>query len=151
MTDKIKITYAELSDKIYINATDIDDIDKFERAYSYILDDVAFYTYDYDEEEDVYSVPSNSYYKLEIEKYTDKRNFFANEESNSFNFAGNLRQEQQDVVDAFFKIGRVRSGLFQAPCGWGKTYAACSLIAQADMPTLIIVHTKLLFNNGNKN
>ena len=145
MIDKIKIKYAELSDKIYINGTDVSDIDKFERAYSYILDDVTFYTYDYDEEEDIYSVPSNSYYKLDIEKYTDKRNFFANEEDKAFKFAGSLRQEQQDVVDAFFKIGRVRSGLFQAPCGWGKTYAACSLIAQADMPTLIIVHTKLLF------
>ena len=51
MTDKIKVKYAELSDKIYINGSDIDDIEKFERAYSYILDDVAFYTYDYDEEE----------------------------------------------------------------------------------------------------
>ena len=111
MTDKIKVKYAELSDKIYINGSDIDDIEKFERAYSYILDDVAFYTYDYDEEEDIFSVPSNSYYKLEIESYKDSRNFFANEDAN-FSFSGNLRQEQQDVVDAFFKIGRVRSGLF---------------------------------------
>jgi superfamily II DNA or RNA helicase len=145
MIDKIKIKYAELSDKIYINGTHIKDIEKFERAYSYILDDVTFYTYEYDEEEDIYSVPSNSYYKLDIEDYIDNRNFFLNEKDKHFTFAGDLRQEQQDVVDSFFKIGRVRSGLFQAPCGWGKTYAACSLISQADMPTLIIVHTKLLF------
>lgn len=143
MTEKINIKYAELSDKIYINGSDIEDIDKFERAYSYILDDVAFYTFDYNEETDIYSVPSNSYYKLKIEEYKDTRNFFANEKE--FTFGGSLRDEQQEVVDSFFKIGRVRSGLFQAPCGWGKTYAACSLIAKANMPTLIIVHTKLLF------
>ncbi|SVA03843.1 uncharacterized protein METZ01_LOCUS56697, partial [marine metagenome] len=107
------------------------------------VDDILF-TYEINEEKNIYAVPSNSYKKLEFKEYEDLRNF--EDADKEFIFNGNLRPEQQVMVDDFFSIGeRVRSGLFQAPCGWGKTYVACNLIAKANKKTLILVHTKLLF------
>ena len=76
------------------------------------------------------------YKKLDFEEYEDLRNF--DDADSKLSFSGQLRPEQQVMVDEFFSIGdRVRSGLFQAPCGWGKTYVACNLIARAEKKTLI--------------
>ena len=43
------------------------------------------------------------------------------------------------------KRGRARSGLLQAPCGWGKTFTGCEIISRNKTKTLVLVHTKLLF------
>ena len=141
---KIKIKHATIADKIYVKESDIEDLDSFLQAYTYLIGDEILFTYEHDEDKDLYAVPSNSYKKLSLEKYEDLRNF--DDAKGPFPFSGQLRPEQQVMVDEFFSIGdRVRSGLFQAPCGWGKTYVACNLIARAEKKTLILVHTKLLF------
>ena len=60
-------------------------------------------------------------------------------------FAGKLRWEQKEVVDKFHTKGRARSGIVQAPCGWGKTFTGVDIIAKNNVTTLVMVHTKLLF------
>jgi len=142
--NKIVIKHATITDKIYMNADDIEDVDSFLQAYTYNIGDEILFTYEYDEEKDIYAVPSNSYKKLSLTEYEDLRNF--EDSDTKFSFQGKLRPEQEAMVDDFFSIGdRLRSGLFQAPCGWGKTYVACNLIARSNKKTLILVHTKLLF------
>jgi superfamily II DNA or RNA helicase len=138
----IKIKSATIMDKIYIKEEDIENISDFKTAYTYNIIENFHYTYDYNN--GIYTVPSNSYSKLDIEKVEDLRNF--EDSKQVFTFKGTLRAEQQDIVDAFFKNqNRIRSGLFQAECGFGKTFVACNMIARANKKTLILVHTKLLF------
>ena len=142
--NKSKIQNAILQDKIYIYKKDIDDPAYFESQFREIIDKDIFEWFEYDSDSELYTIPSNAYHKLELINYTDQRRF--EEAQTEFRFQGTLRPEQQEVADAFFKRkGRVTSGLFQAPCGWGKTYVGCNIIAKANIPTLIMVHTKLLF------
>ena len=137
MIEKIKVKNAILQDKMYIFKKDISDPARFESKFREIIDKDIFEWFDYDRESELYTIPSNAY-------HTDQRKF--TEAQTEFTFKGKLRPEQQKVSDAFFKRkGRVTSGLFQAPCGWGKTYVGCNIIARANLPTLIMVHTKLLF------
>ena len=144
MINKIKIKNAILQNKMYIFKKDISDPARFESQFREIIDKDIFEWFDYDRESELYTIPSNAYHKLDIQNYSDQRNF--KEAETDFKFSGTLRPEQQKVSDAFFKRkGRVTSGLFQAPCGWGKTYVGCNIIARANLPTLIMVHTKLLF------
>lgn len=60
-------------------------------------------------------------------------------------FNGTLRYEQEDAVNAFFSKGYLESGILQAKCGFGKSYALLALLAKAGKTALIVVHTKLLF------
>ena len=144
MNQKIKIKNAILQDKMYIFKKDISDSAHFESRFREIIDQDIFEWFDYDRESELYTIPSNAYHKLELENYTDHRKF--TKAQTEFTFKGKLRPEQQNVVDAFFsRKDRITSGLFQAPCGWGKTYVGCNIIARANLPTLIMVHTKLLF------
>ena len=144
MNQKIKIKNAILQDKIYIFKKDIYDSAQFESQFREIIDKEIFEWFNYDQESELYTIPSNAYYKLDLENYTDHRKF--TKAQTKFTFKGQLRPEQQKVVDAFFnRKDRITSGLFQAPCGWGKTYVGCNIIAKANLPTLIMVHTKLLF------
>ena len=144
MINKIKIKNAILQNKMYIFKKDISDPARFESQFREIIDKDIFEWFDYDRESELYTIPSNAYHKLDIQNYSDQRNF--KEAETDFKFSGTLRPEQQKVSDAFFKRkGRITSGLFQAPCGWGKTYVGCNIIARANLPTLIMVHTKLLF------
>ena len=46
---------------------------------------------------------------------------------------------------SFILQGRARSGIVQAPCGWGKTFTGVDIIARNNVTTLVMVHTKLLF------
>lgn len=141
---KVKIKDATITDKIYIRSEDIHDLDEFLSSYTYLVGDEILVTYESNDSGTLYAVPSNSYKKLELESYEDLRNF--EDASTKLTFNGRLRIEQQDVVDQFFiDEKRIRSGIFQAPCGWGKTFAACSLISRANKKTLVLVHTKLLF------
>jgi superfamily II DNA or RNA helicase len=142
---KIKIKAAVISEKIYIRPEHINNISQLESAYTYNLGEEFHCTIEYDDQNKLYSVPSNSYYKLDIDDIEDLRNF--EDIQTSLEFAGKLRPEQEEVVDKFFNIGdRVRSGLIHAACSWGKSYASCGLIARANKPTLVLVHTKLLFD-----
>lgn len=142
---KIKVKEAVIADKIYIKTDSISNISQLEAAYTYGLGDIFHTTIEYDSEKKLFSVPSNSYHKLDIEHVEDLRNF--DDITTTLEFAGSLRKEQQEVVNKFFNIGnRVRSGLIHAACSWGKSYASCGLIARANKPTLVLVHTKLLFD-----
>jgi|TARA_B110000285_G_C15141085_1_gene630789 superfamily II DNA or RNA helicase len=138
---KAKVKEIEISDRLYIKKQDVEDHDEL----------IALFTYDNGEEflstisesETHYIVPANGYYKLEWESVVDNRTFEITD--TDLSFSGTLRPEQNDVVDQFFSRGRARSGILQAPCGWGKTFTGCDIISRNKTKTLIMVHTKLLF------
>ena len=138
---KAKVKKIFLSDKIYIKKKDVEDADHLLSLYTYDNGDEFLSTIS--EDEDYYIVPSNSYHKLEWDEIEDQRNF--QQTDADLNFEGTLRWEQKEVVDKFFKRGRARSGLLQAPCGWGKTFTGCEIISRNKTKTLVLVHTKLLF------
>lgn len=138
---KAKVNKIYLSDKIYIKKTDVEDEDFLLSLYTYDNGDEFLSTIS--EDEDYYVVPSNSYHKLEWDEIEDHRRF--EQTDADLNFIGTLRWEQKEVVDKFFKRGRARSGLLQAPCGWGKTFTGCEIISRNKTKTLVLVHTKLLF------
>lgn len=139
--NKAKIKHISISDKIYFKKGDVEDHDHLLSLFTY--DNAEEFLSTIDESDTHYSVPSNAYYKLEWETIEDHRNFKPLDYS--LEFSGNLRFEQQEAVDKFLTKGRARSGLLQAPPGFGKTFTACSLIASNNTRTLILVHTKLLF------
>ena len=63
-------------------------------------------------------------------------------------FSGLLRDEQRMAVSTVmerFHSGTL-GGIVRAPAGSGKTVLACALIAQLDLPTLVIVHKEFLMN-----
>jgi superfamily II DNA or RNA helicase len=139
--NKVKVKSITIAEKIYIKKQDVEDSSALLAAYTYNNGDEFLSTIE--ETEEYFLVPSNSYHKLEWDYIEDKRNFVHLEYK--LNFTGTLRPEQQEAVDKFFIGDRARSGLLQAKPGWGKTFAACSLIAKNNSKTLILVHTKLLF------
>lgn len=138
---KVKVGSIILAEKIYISKQGLDDVSDLVAAYSYDNGDEFLSTLE--ETDDYFLVPSNSYHKLEWETITDARNFEHLEKP--MLFKGKLRPEQQEAVNKFFIGDRARSGLLQAKPGWGKTFAMCSLLARNNSKTLILVHTKLLF------
>jgi superfamily II DNA or RNA helicase len=138
---KAKVKKIVISDKIYIYKEGVEDADKLIQLYTYDNGDDFLSTISEDEEH--YIVPSNSYHKLEWEEIEDQRNF--QQTDSDLNFIGELRWEQSEVVDKFFSRGRARSGILQAPCGWGKTFTGCEIISRNKTKTLVLVHTKLLF------
>lgn len=138
---KVKVKSITIAEKIYISKQDVEDASTLLAAYTYNNGEEFLSTIE--EDEDYFLVPSNSYHKLEWETLVDNRNFSHLEYNISFN--GTLRPEQQEAVNKFFINDRARSGLLQAKPGWGKTFAACSLIAKNNSKTLVLVHTKLLF------
>ena len=135
-----------ISDKIYIQKGDIDEanLTRLGDACTYrIKDNRMFQTID--EKPGFYTIPANAYHKLEFDEVVDNRVYKLLK--HKLEFRGKLRPEQQEVLDEFTGLkGRARSGIIQAVCGFGKTYTACALIAQTSVPTLILVHTKLLLN-----
>jgi len=66
----------------------------------------------------------------------------------SLSFSGSLRDEQERAVS--FAIDKLKGGrtggIIRAVPGWGKTVAACALIARLDVPTLVVVHKEFLVN-----
>jgi hypothetical protein len=58
MTHKLNVKSATISDKIYIKEEDIEDRSAFEQAYTYQIVDDFHYTYEYNENNGVYAVPS---------------------------------------------------------------------------------------------
>ena len=89
--NKISVKSATITDKIYIKEEDIEDVSAFEQAYTYQIVDDFHYTYEYDEDTGMYTVPSNSYSKLDIKTVEDLRNFEDSEQN--FQFKGELREE----------------------------------------------------------
>lgn len=138
---KAKVNEIILAEKIYIKKEDVEDHDLLISLYTYDNGDEFLSTIE--EDDNYYIVPSNSYHKLEWSSIIDNRNFVETEQD--LQFSGTLRWEQQEVVDKFFTKGRARSGMLQAPCGWGKTFTGCEIIARNNTKALVLVHTKLLF------
>lgn len=62
-------------------------------------------------------------------------------EAIALSFAGELREEQQAVVD---EMVRHECGVLSAPTGFGKTVAAAALLAELGCSALVIVHTVVL-------
>jgi superfamily II DNA or RNA helicase len=138
---KAKVKQIELYDKLYIKKQDVEDHDLLISLFTYDNGDEFLSTIS--ETETHYIVPSNGYYKLEWDTVVDKRTFEGTDAD--LTFSGTLRPEQDDVVDKFFSRDRARSGILQAPCGWGKTFTGCEIISRNKTKTLVMVHTKLLF------
>jgi len=139
--NKVKVKSIIIAEKIYIKKEDIESVSDLVAAYSF--NNGTEFLSTLEETETHFLVPSNSYYKLEWDEITDLRNFETL--PYKIEFSGALRPEQQVAIDKFFHNGRARSGLLQAKPGWGKTFAACNLIARNNTKTLILVHTVLLF------
>ena len=131
---KAKVKTIYISDKIYIKKDDVEDSNDLISLFTYDNGNEILSTLK--EDDNYFIVPSNSYHKLEWEKVVDKRKY--EEAKTEMTFSGELRWEQQEVVDEFFKKGRARSGIIQAPCGWGKTYTGCNIIARNNIKTLIM-------------
>ena len=116
---KLNIAYAIISNQIFIKKSDIEDVALFETIYTYPLKEEIFHSFIYDEASDMYAVPANSYHKLNIKKYDDLRVY--SPYNQHYDFMAKLRYQQQNVADKFFQQkDRIRSGLYQAKCGWGK-------------------------------
>lgn len=139
--NKVKVNNITIAEKIYIDKQGLDNSSDLLVAYTYNNGDEFLSTIE--ETEDYFIVPSNSYHKLEWTSLVDNRNF--SHLDYKLEFKGLLRSEQQEAVNKFFIGERARSGLLQAKPGWGKTFAACNLIARNNSKTLILVHTVLLF------
>ena len=135
------VTKVVIRDRIYIEKKDIEDIEYLKSIYTYFNGEEYLTTYE--ETENQILLPSNGFFKLKWDKLIDSRNF--EKLPYQLPFSGTLREEQEEVVDKFTAKGRAISGVIQAPCGFGKTYTSCSLIAKNNTKTLILVHTKLLF------
>ena len=138
---KAKVKQIEISDRLYIKKEDVYDHDLLISLFTYDNGDEFLSTIS--ESDTHYIVPANGYYKLEWDTVIDNRTFETTDVD--LTFSGTLRPEQTDVVDEFFSRGRARSGILQAPCGWGKTFTGCEIISRNKTKTLVMVHTKLLF------
>ena len=131
----------EISDRIYIKKRHTS-VSKVKAACTYHLPDDKFFVSYISTDTDI-SIPANAYHKLTYSEVLDKRKF--QPLAKPLKFLGELRPEQQELVDRVTRDkNRAVSGIIQCPCGWGKTYTATSLIAKTSVPTLILVHTKLL-------
>ncbi len=146
MNSKVKYTVkkATISDKIYFHKSDLVDIDLHTLRYvlfTYNMVDSFYSTIEYNEETGMCSVPSGAWHKLNILDLTDDR-FVTTAQDWTFN--GTLRETQQETVDKLLSGDKLFSGLIQAPCGWGKTFAGTYIVGTYKKPTLIVCHTKLL-------
>ena len=129
MKAKVKTLY--ISNKIYMKKDEVEDHNDLISLFTYNNGDEILTTLG--ESPTHFVVPSNSYHKLQWDNVVDTRKY---EEANTeMTFSGKLRWEQQEVVDKFFKKGRARSGIIQAPCGWGKTLAALISVTTDMSPT----------------
>lgn len=66
----------------------------------------------------------------------------------TFNPARTLKPEQAEALDMtkrYFALGP-RGGIVRAAPGWGKTVYTCSVIAEENAPTLVLVHKEFLKN-----
>jgi superfamily II DNA or RNA helicase len=63
-------------------------------------------------------------------------------------FAGSLREEQVRGVHTVVSLFRAGSlgGIYQAVPGHGKTVCACAIMAQLQVPTLVVVHKEFLMD-----
>jgi superfamily II DNA or RNA helicase len=62
-------------------------------------------------------------------------------------FSGKLREEQARAIAEIsgrFKHGGLLGGMLKAAPGWGKTVASSALIAEMQVPTLVVVHKEFL-------
>lgn len=58
-----------------------------------------------------------------------------------FSFSGELRENQMEAIRAFMKV---KHGLLELPCGFGKTILALHLIYLLKVKTIVIVHKEFL-------
>lgn len=59
----------------------------------------------------------------------------------NLSFHGTIRPDQQEAVNAFMKV---KCGLLELPCGFGKTILALHLIHLIQRKTIVIVHKEFL-------
>lgn len=138
---KAKVKHIVIAEKIYIKKLDVEDHDDLISKYTY-RNGLEFLS-SISETETHYLVPSNSYHKLEWETLEDNRNFqLLNKQ---LEFVGKLRIDQEELLEKIFISNRARSCILEAKPAYGKTYAACAIIARTNVKTLVLVHTKLLF------
>ena len=142
--NKVKVKNIIIAEKIYIDKLGVESVGDLQAAYTYVNGTELLSTLE--ESDTHFIVPSNSYHKLEWETLDDRRIY--KKLDKTLLFSGMLRPEQSEAVEKLFipNSDRARSGLLQAPTGWGKTFSGCNLIARNNTKTLVLVHTKLLFD-----
>lgn len=140
---KFSLKNSRISNKIYFKPEDLykDADDIFYEFFNYKIGEEFTSTWSQDEETKEISIPSGAFYKIDFETVEDQRPLF---DRRDWSFNGTLKTEQQQVADKIFKNNRLYNGLIKAPCGWGKTFLGCYLIANNGKPVVIVVHTKLL-------
>lgn len=141
---KYTIKNAAIENKITFHESDIVEgsaLDLKYVLYTYNLGNDFYCTLDYDKETGLCSVPSGSWYKLNIENLIDNR--FVGR-TQDFNCDIQLKDKQQEIAKKLLQPPKLYGGLIQAPCGFGKTYLGAYLIGNHRKPALIVCHTKLL-------
>ncbi len=151
----VKIKKVIIRDKIYFDEKDVENFNILDRVFLYRYGEDNFSTLEhlaYNSEEThptKLALPSGALDKLDIKEIIDERVWehlpYKIESSSS------LRPEQEEAVINFIdKSKYVRSGILQAKCGWGKTYTGAEFIRVNQVKTIILVHTKMLFDQWYK-
>lgn len=146
--NKPVIKKAIVKDRLYFDEKDCN-FDEIHNLFLYHYGEDHFSTLDfleYNEEEThptKLALPANAMHKVTILVLDDQRTW--QKLGYQLEYEGQLRKGQQDIVDKFVFPQIIKSGIIQAACGFGKTYTGCSLIGYANVKTLVLVHTKLLF------
>ena len=79
---KIKIKHATITDKIYIKESDIEDVNSFKSAYTYLIVDDILFTYELDKEKNICEYAKNIVQGINkqevvsIPKELEKKGFF---------------------------------------------------------------------------
>jgi superfamily II DNA or RNA helicase len=143
--DKIKV-----NNVIEFHEDDVTSAEGWQNNYVHFDKDLKRYTtLTYDEKTGFYTLPSNAWWTIDYKDKEDLRNYPHRKE---LKFSATLRKNQQEVVDTFLTTssGIPRSGIVNAPPAWGKTFVGTYLISKAKTRCLILVHTKLLFRQWEK-
>tara|TARA_Y100000034_G_scaffold136800_2_gene215907 strand:+ start:4122 stop:6506 length:2385 start_codon:yes stop_codon:yes gene_type:complete len=136
------ISKASVRDKLYFNAKDCN-LEEITENFSYSYGLETFTTLQ-KIDENKYALPANTIHKLDIENLEDNRVW--EKLDYELEYVGTPYPEQRDSIDKFIQGRSIKSGILQARCGWGKSFTASYLISQANVKCLVLVHTKLLFN-----
>lgn len=146
--NKLRCKQIEVAEKIKIYKKDLlDDVtmDDIRARYSWLLLNEEYSILEEYNNCDYFYIPKNSWWDIEADNIIDNRNMPSFETPE---FIGELRETQQIAVDSFVKTknGITRSGILMARPRWGKTVAACNIIANTNTSCLILVKDIMSLN-----
>lgn len=138
------IKNATITDKIYFKKEDISNFGELQSNFSYVFNkDILSSLEKINENE--YCLPTGVLSKLKLKHLTDNRVDLDNKQQ--LEFKAELYKEQQEAVNQFFdESDNVKSGLLIAPCSYGKSFCGVNIAVRSKKKTLVLVHTRLLWN-----